>query len=97
MAKLTQKDILHLAKLSRLQLSDGEIKQFQKEISTILSYVEELQSADVDKLAPTTQVTGLSSVTRTDEVRKLPYTQTELFANTPESENGYIKVKRVLT
>jgi aspartyl-tRNA(Asn)/glutamyl-tRNA(Gln) amidotransferase subunit C len=97
MAKLTQEDILHLAKLSRLELSEDEIVQFQQEISTILSYVEELQSVDVSKLTPTTQVTGLRSVTRPDEIRQLPYSQTELFMNTPETENGYIKVKRVLS
>ncbi len=97
MAKLTHEDILHLAKLARLQLNDEEISQFQNEISDILTYVEQLQSVDVSQLEPTSQVTGLTNVTRDDEIRRLPYTQTELFSNTPEMEDGYIKVKRVLS
>lgn len=97
MAKLTHEDILHLAKLARLELSEDEISQFQDEISGILTYVEQLQSVDVSQLKPTSQVTGLSNVTRSDEIRKLPYNQSELMKNTPESEDGYIKVKRVLS
>ncbi len=50
MAKLTREDILKLASLSRLHLSDDEIEQFTGEIGGILKYVEQLQSVEVSGL-----------------------------------------------
>ncbi len=98
MAKLQKQDVLHLAQLARLQLSDQEISQFQEEISDILSYMEQLQAVPLDGVEPTSQVTGLKNVTRPDEIKKLPYTNAELLKNTPElDKNNYIKVKRVLS
>ncbi len=98
MAKLKKQDVLHLAQLARVQLSDEEIVRFQDEISTILSYVEQLQEVDVSELPPTSQVTGLKNVTRPDTISALPYDKTQVMQNTPQvTKDGYIKVKRVLT
>ena len=69
MAKLSRADVLKLAKLSRLQLTDAEVEQFQEEISAILQYVEQLQNVDLSGLEPTNQVTGLTNVMRKDEVK----------------------------
>lgn len=96
MARLTQTDILKLAKLARLDLSPDEIKQFSGEISEILAYVEQLQSVDGEKLEPTYQVTGLKNVTRSDEPINYGANQKDLLKNVPTLEGDYIKVKRVL-
>ncbi len=96
MARLTQTDILKLAKLARLDLSPDEIKQFSGEISEILAYVEQLQSVDGEKLEPTYQVTGLKNVTRSDEPINYGANQKALLKNVPTLEGDYIKVKRVL-
>lgn len=96
MAKLSRDDILKLAKLARLRLSDGEISKFQDEISAILGYVEMLNDVDVSGLKPTYQVTGLQNVTRTDEVKDYGATQADLLKNTPATEREYIKVKRMI-
>ncbi len=95
MAKLTREDILKLARLARLHLSDQEVDQFQTEISAILGYVEQLQSVDVTDIEPTYQVTGLTNVMRPDEVRDYASAD-ELLKNAPTTEKGYIKVKRML-
>lgn len=96
MAKFTRQDILKLAKLAKLQLSDAEIDQFTGEISEILGYVEQLQSVDVTGLEPTSQVTGLKNVTRSDTVINYGISKEELLKNVPEVSDGQIKVKRVL-
>ena len=96
MAKLSTADVLKLARLARLKLSDAEVEQFRKEISEILAYVEQLQSVNVDKLEPTYQVTGLKNVTRPDKPVDYGATQKDLLKNVPELEGSYIKVKRVL-
>jgi len=96
MAKITNIDILKLAKLAQLDLTDEEINKFQKEISEILGYVEQLQNVDVKGLKPTYQVTGLKNVTRKDEIIDYGASQADLLKNVPELENKQIKVRRVL-
>ncbi len=96
MAKLSTEDVLKLAKLSRLHLTDQEIDNFSEEIGAILTYVQQLQTVDLDKLEPTLQVTGLTNVMRDDVVIDYGPTPTELLENAPALEDGHIKVKRML-
>lgn len=96
MSKLSRKDILKLASLSRLQLTDQEIDQFGDEISAILQYVEQLQKVDLKNLQPTTQVSGLKDVTRPDEVVDYGPKQEDLLKNAPATQDGSFKVKRML-
>lgn len=97
MAKLTREDVLKLARLARLHLSDEEIEQFQGEISAILQYIEQLQTVDVGDLEPTNQVTGLTNVMRPDVEKSYGATPEELLKNAPATQDGHIKVKRMLS
>ena len=96
MAQLTRDDILKLARLARLDLSESEITEYSAELSEILQYVEMLQQVDVAGLAPTNQVTGLTNVTRDDEIVDYGYQVSDLLKNVPSVENDHIKVKRML-
>ena len=96
MAKLTRDDVLRLAQLARLDLTEEEIEKFRDEISSILEYAEQLQKVDVSGLEPTSQVTGLTDVTRPDEIKAYGYETTDLLKNVPEVEDDQIKVRRVL-
>lgn len=97
MAKLSREDVLKLARLAKLELSDDEVTKFAEEMSEILGYVEQLQSVNIDDLKPSYQVTGLKSVTRKDIVYNYGPSREELLKNLPAEEAGLIKVKRVLT
>lgn len=97
MAKLTREDVLKLARLSRLHLTDDETEHFQTEISAILQYIDQLQSVDLDDLKPTNQVTGLTNVVRPDEEKAYGPTPEELLKNAPATQDGHIKVKRMLS
>ncbi len=96
MAKLTREDVLKLARLARLELSDKEVETYRTELSDILQYVEQLQSVEVDGLQPTNQVTGLTNVTRVDEVKDYGYKTDELLKNVPKVKDHQIQVKRML-
>ncbi len=96
MADLTPQDVLKLARLSRLQLTEDELLQFSEELSAILKYVEQLADVDTKGLVPTSQVTGLENVTRTDEIVDYGASSEDLLKNAPNREKNYIKVKRVL-
>ncbi len=96
MSKLTHDDILKLARLARLQLTDDEVDEYANELSVILEYVEQLSAVDVTGLKPTNQVTGLVNVTREDEIKSYGYDPLELRKNLPAIENDQIKVKRMI-
>lgn len=96
MADLTRDDILKLASLARIDLTDEEVAEFSDELSAILKYVEQLESIDVAGLEPTSQVTGLVNVTRQDEVVDYGYAPLDLLKNTPEVEDDQIKVRRMI-
>lgn len=96
MAKLTRNDVLRLAALARISLSDEELDSFAIEMSEILQYVEQLSSVDASGLEPTNQVTGLTNVYREDVVKHYGYDPQTLLENVPSTENGQIKVKRMI-
>lgn len=96
MANLSKEDVLKLARLSKLELTEEEVSKFQKELVEILGYVEKLSEVDVTDLAPTTQVTGLTNVTRKDIVQKYQADQEALLKNVPARQGNSIKVRRVL-
>ncbi len=97
MAKLTREDVLKLAQLARLELSDAEVEEYSAELSEILQYVEQLGAVDVSGLLPTHQVTGLTNVTREDVVQGYGYEVADLLKNVPQTQDNQIKVKRMLS
>lgn len=96
MAQITREDILKLAQLARLGLTEAEVDEFSTELTAILQYVEQLSSVNVDGLQPTSQVTGLTNVTRTDEIKEYGYQTADLLKNVPATENNQIKVRRMI-
>jgi aspartyl-tRNA(Asn)/glutamyl-tRNA(Gln) amidotransferase subunit C len=96
MGKLSRDDVKKLAQLSRLALTDEELDEFAVEISDILTYVEQLQSVDIDGLQPTNQVTGLTNVTRADELVDYGYEPKTLLKNVSATEADLLKVKRMI-
>jgi aspartyl-tRNA(Asn)/glutamyl-tRNA(Gln) amidotransferase subunit C len=96
MAQLSRDDVLKLARLARIGLTDDEVEEFSSELNEILLYVEQLQSVDIDGLEPTSQVTGLTNVTRPDAVQDYGYEPEDLRANVPAMQDGQIKVKRMI-
>lgn len=96
MATLSRDDVLKLAQLARLDLTDDEVEEYSRELTKILHYVEQLQGVDIDGLEPTNQVTGLTNVTRPDEVKDYGYDPKELLKTVPQTEDDQIKVRRMI-
>jgi aspartyl-tRNA(Asn)/glutamyl-tRNA(Gln) amidotransferase subunit C len=96
MAKLTRDDVLKLAALSKLRLSDDEIEKMRSELTEILNYVEQLDKVDTSGLDPTYQVTGLKNVMRSDEVQDYGYLPDDLLKNAPTLQDRQFKVRRVI-
>jgi aspartyl-tRNA(Asn)/glutamyl-tRNA(Gln) amidotransferase subunit C len=96
MSTLTRDDVLKLARLARLDLTDDEIEKFRVELSSILQYVEQLQAVDITGLKPTNQVTGLTNVMRSDVVKSYGYVADDLLKGVPSTQDRQIKVKRMI-
>jgi len=96
MTQISRDDVLHLAQLSSLELSDTEIDGLQIDISNILGYVEQLGKLDTTDIEPTYQVTGLQSVWRDDKIINYGVTREELLARAPKVVDNQIKVPKVL-
>jgi len=96
MADITKDTVKKLAKLSSIGLSDEEVEAMTDELTSIVGFVEALQSVDVTGVEPTFQVTGLQDAFRVDEVNPITISRDELLANAPAQQDGYIKVPRVL-
>lgn len=97
MSKLSREDVLKLATLARLELTEAEIVAYIDDLSEILQYVEMLQTVDVTGLKPTNQVTGLVNVTRPDTIADYGYKPVDLYKNVPSMADDHIKVKRMIT
>ena len=96
MTQITKSDVVKLASLARLTLTEDEIEKYTKEIATIFHYIDKLQSINTEGLEPNYQVTGLSTVVRADEVVDYGASQTELLKNAPDTEDRLFKVKRMV-
>jgi len=92
---LIKEEVIKIAQLARIALTDAEVEKFQKELSTVLDYVEELKSVDVSGLEEVSQVTGLVNVQRADVVVDHGNRE-EILAQAPEIKDGYYKVKAIL-
>src|SRR5687767_12203811 len=96
MADLSREDVLKLARLARLTITDEEVEKYRAELSEILKYVEQLQGANVDGLEPTSQVTGLKNVMREDEIADYGVSPDDLLKIAPKLEGRHVKVKRMI-
>ncbi len=92
---LSKEEVIKLSKLARIELTDAEVEKFQKDLSTVLKYVEELKKVDVTGLEEVSQVTGLVNVQREDRVVEAE-NHDAIFSQAPEMKDGYYKVKAIL-
>lgn len=96
MTQISKDDVQHLAQLSSLQLDDAEIDALQHDIGNILDYVNQLSELDTTGVEPTYQVTDLDTIWRADVIDDYGINRDDLLALAPESDQGQIKVPKVL-
>jgi len=94
MPKLSIKDVEHIARLSKLSLTDEQKNKFSEQLSSILEYVGQLNEVDTQNIEVTSQVTGLKNAFVTDEISN-PNAPKSLLENSPELEGTAIKVPGV--
>ena len=95
MAKLSLEEVEHIAKLSRLELTDDEKKLYQNQLSSVLEYVGQLDEVDTQDVVPTANITGLKNVFREDIAQEAAISYDDIKLNAPEFKDGYLVVPGV--
>ena len=78
--KITKK----IARLAKLELSEEEIKEYSKDLSNILKWMEELKEVDVNNVSPITSVTENQLYERVDVTSHKTVDQEKILSNAPE-------------
>lgn len=66
---IDREQVLHVAKLARLELSEDEVSRMTGELSAILDHIEKISALDLDGVPPTTHVVEVPNALRPDEPR----------------------------
>jgi aspartyl-tRNA(Asn)/glutamyl-tRNA(Gln) amidotransferase subunit C len=93
--KLSREEVLHIARLARVALTEAEITRMSEQLSNLLEHFEVLQKVDTEGVPPTAQSVTLQSVMREDVVApSLPVE--DVLANAPRREGDSFRVRAVL-
>ena len=93
---ISSEEVLRIAQLSRLKLSDDEVVSFQGTLSDILEYVEKLNELDVTNIEPTTHAVPTQMRLRPDVVEQR-LTREDLMSNAPAAQDGMFRVPKVVS
>jgi aspartyl-tRNA(Asn)/glutamyl-tRNA(Gln) amidotransferase subunit C len=88
---IDREQVLHIARLARLRLTEEEVERMTQELSGILEHVETIGALDLDGVEPTSHVVALENVMRAD----LPtpsLDREQALAGAPDSSDGYFRV-----
>ncbi|HEY7144088.1 MAG TPA: Asp-tRNA(Asn)/Glu-tRNA(Gln) amidotransferase subunit GatC [Streptosporangiaceae bacterium] len=92
---ITRAEVAHLARLSRLALTDAELDHFAGQLDTIIAHVARVQEVAADGIPPTSHAAALANVYRDDVL--VPCLGAELALDqAPAAEQGRFKVPRIL-
>jgi len=94
---ISKEEVKHIAKLARLGLIDKEIIKMQKELSSILDYMEKLKEVDVSNIEPTSHSIEVENVMRVDKAKVTkPEDPKKILGEAPSTKDGYLKVRPIL-
>ena len=92
---ITREEVLHVARLARLALSDDEVDRLKDQMGGILDYVRQLDTLDARDIVPTSHAVEMGTPFRDDSVR--PFGDKEaLLANAPDRQGDFFRVPRII-
>ena len=91
---INQEEVIHIAKLARIEFSKEEDQKLANELTEIIDYVETLEKAPTESLNSVSQISGLENVTREDEI-EVGLSIDKILQNAPGKYDNFIKTKKV--
>lgn len=95
MAKMTKEEVIEVAHLARLAITDEEAEHFAEQLEAITNAMELLNELDTENVEPTTHVLAMANVLREDKAEK-GLDRDLVLKNVKEHEAGQIKVPTIL-
>jgi aspartyl-tRNA(Asn)/glutamyl-tRNA(Gln) amidotransferase subunit C len=92
---IDREQVLRIAELARLKLSEAEIGNFTGQLGSILEYVKQLDEVDTSKVAPTCFVEPSHDALR-DDIEKPSLTQEEALRNGPKVKKSFFAIPKVI-
>jgi aspartyl-tRNA(Asn)/glutamyl-tRNA(Gln) amidotransferase subunit C len=93
--RLSRQEVVYVAELARLGLSEGEIARLQDQLSSILEHIAAIDKLDTEAIPPTAQVIAMTNVMRPDVVTdSLP--REAVLENAPRKAEGFFEVHALL-
>jgi aspartyl-tRNA(Asn)/glutamyl-tRNA(Gln) amidotransferase subunit C len=88
---IEKEQVLHVAKLARLKLTEPEVERMADELSGVLEHVDRISELDLDGVEPTSHVIALENVFRPDEPRP-SWDRDEVLESAPDPASGAFRV-----
>jgi aspartyl-tRNA(Asn)/glutamyl-tRNA(Gln) amidotransferase subunit C len=92
---IEEKDVKHIAKLAKFELSDKEVGLYKNQLNSIFKWIDMLNEIDTSSVEATTHALGTKNVLRNDEAKNFEDRE-KILSLAPEREFDYIKVKKVI-
>ena len=92
---ISKEEIIHIAKLASLNLSDGEIEKYTKDMQEILEFANTVNNVSTEGVEETIGSNGAYNVFRKDEIIESSKRE-ELLQNVEEQQNGMFKIPKVI-
>ena len=87
---ITREEVLHVARIARLELTDDEVTRFQEQLSEILDAVSKVAELDLTDVPPTSHPLEIANAWAEDEPRKC-LSLDDVFANAPDRDDDYFR------
>jgi aspartyl-tRNA(Asn)/glutamyl-tRNA(Gln) amidotransferase subunit C len=91
MAGISRDEVLHVARLARLELTDEEVSKFQEQLSAIIDAISKVSELDLSDVPPTAHPLEIANTWAEDEPRP-SLGLGEVFANAPDRDEDYFRV-----
>ncbi len=92
---ITRDEVLHIARLARLKLSEDEVALFQEQLGRILGYFRQIEKLDTEEIPPMKHALDIHTVLRPDEPRP-SVSPEEALKNAPKRRDNYFVVPKVV-
>jgi aspartyl-tRNA(Asn)/glutamyl-tRNA(Gln) amidotransferase subunit C len=92
---ISREDVLRVARLARLALTDAEVETMREQLSAILSHIDALKAVDTAGVEPTSHAVPQFNVMREDEPRPC-FPVEEMLANAPDRAGNFFRVPRII-
>ena len=92
---ISREDVVHVARLARLALTDAELETMREQLNAILAHIDALKAVDTRGIEPTSHAVPQFNVMRDDEPRPC-LSLDEMLANAPDRAGDFFRVPRII-